>query len=233
MAFYEYEEKGREGRDPVEIAKAGETFHLPNVSAVQNGVRKGAFNPLTASKIIVMDANKVISSGTNSDAEVSAAVTASHTRSHSITGTSDHTSSATAGQMLKADANGLPVDATNTDAQVSGAVTASHTRSHAITGTSDHTSSATSGRMLKADANGLPVDATNTDTDVSDAVTKKHTQNTDTGSSNGWTFTSTAVTTYDNSSADTAYIPMILYDNDSSVAANSVPIGTLRLQYTP
>ena len=42
-----------------------------------------------------------------------------------------------------------------------------------------------------------------------------------------------ATTTYDNSSADVAYIPMILYDNDSSVVANTVPIGTLRIQYTP
>jgi hypothetical protein len=108
--------------------------------------------------------------------EVSFDHTKLHTRSHSITGTSDHTSTATAGQLLKADANGLPVDATNTDAAVASAVTASHARAHAITSTSDHTSSATSGKMLKADANGLPVDATNTDTDVADAVTKKHTR---------------------------------------------------------
>jgi len=33
-----------------------------------------------------------------------------HLRQHAITSTSDHTSSATAGQVLKADANGLPVD---------------------------------------------------------------------------------------------------------------------------
>jgi len=58
--------------------------------------------------------------------DVSSAVSASHTRSHAITGTSDHTSSATPGQILKADASGLPIDATNTDAAVSAAVTASH-----------------------------------------------------------------------------------------------------------
>lgn len=51
-----------------------------------------------------------------------------HDRSHSITSISDHTSSATAGQMLKADANGLQVNATNSDAQVSSAVSASHTQ---------------------------------------------------------------------------------------------------------
>ncbi len=49
-----------------------------------------------------------------------------HARQHAITSTSDHTSTATSGQILKADANGLPVNATNTDAQVSAAVTASH-----------------------------------------------------------------------------------------------------------
>lgn len=48
---------------------------------------------------------------------------AHHTRSHSIVGTSDHTSTATSGKMLKADANGLPIDATNTDADVADAVT--------------------------------------------------------------------------------------------------------------
>jgi hypothetical protein len=116
------------------------------------------------------DLNATLKSGYDS------AVTASHTRSHAITSTSDHTSTATSGQILKADANGLPVNATNTDAQVSATVTASHARSHAITSTSDHTSSATSGQMLKADANGLPVNATNTDAQVSSTVTASHTR---------------------------------------------------------
>lgn len=107
-------------------------------------------------------------------ASLAATISASHARSHAITETSDHTSSATSGQMLKANASGLPVDATNTDIQVSAAVTASHARSHAITGTSDHTSTATPGQMLKADANGLPVDATNTDLQISAAVTATH-----------------------------------------------------------
>lgn len=39
-----------------------------------------------------------------------AATAAQHARQHAITSTSDHTSSATPGQVLKADANGLPVD---------------------------------------------------------------------------------------------------------------------------
>jgi len=49
-----------------------------------------------------------------------------HTRKHSITGTDDHTSTATEDQLLKANANGLPVDATNSDTEVSDAVTKAH-----------------------------------------------------------------------------------------------------------
>ena len=101
-------------------------------------------------------------------------------KSHAITSSTDHTSSATTGQLLEADANGLPVDATNTDAEVSAAVTASHAIQHVITATADHTSTATSGQILKADANGLPIDATNTDAEVGAAVTASHAQNTDT-----------------------------------------------------
>ncbi len=70
---------------------------------------------------------------------VDSAVSASHTRAHTITGTSDHTSSATAGQMLKADASGLPIDATNTDSAVAAAVSASHSRAHTINSSTDHT----------------------------------------------------------------------------------------------
>ena len=77
-------------------------------------------------------------------AQIDGAVGASHTRSHTLISTSDHTSAATPGQILKADANGLPIDATNTDAQVSGAVTASHA---AIT---LHASATTGGLSLAA-----------------------------------------------------------------------------------
>jgi len=49
-----------------------------------------------------------------------------HARQHSITSTSDHTSTATSGQILQANADGLPVDASNTDAEVAAAVSASH-----------------------------------------------------------------------------------------------------------
>lgn len=38
----------------------------------------------------------------------------------------------------------------------------------------------------------------------------------------------------DNSSADTAYVPMVLYNTDATPpAANTVPIGTIYIQYTP
>jgi len=60
--------------------------------------------------------------GGNTEAQLDAAVAANHAQQHSITSASDHTSSATPGQMLMADANGLPVDATNTDNEVSNAV---------------------------------------------------------------------------------------------------------------
>jgi hypothetical protein len=53
-----------------------------------------------------------------------------HARQHAITSTSDHTSSATSGQMLKANADGLPVNATNTDSAVAAAVTASHSNAN-------------------------------------------------------------------------------------------------------
>lgn len=51
-----------------------------------------------------------------------------HDRLHSITSTSDHSSSATSGRILKADANGLPVNATNTDTDVADAVTKKHSQ---------------------------------------------------------------------------------------------------------
>jgi len=71
-----------------------------------------------------------LSDGTNSITIATAAdaVTKKHDRQHSITSTSDHTSTATNGKILKANANGLPVDATNTDAEVAAAVAASHTQ---------------------------------------------------------------------------------------------------------
>lgn len=38
----------------------------------------------------------------------------------------------------------------------------------------------------------------------------------------------------DNSTADVAYVPMVLYNTDATPpAANTVPIGTIYIQYTP
>jgi len=76
----------------------------------------------TPGLILQADASGLPVDATNTDAEVAAAVTASHARQHAITDTDDHTSTATPGQILQADANGLPVDATNTDADVADAV---------------------------------------------------------------------------------------------------------------
>lgn len=40
--------------------------------------------------------------------------------------------------------------------------------------------------------------------------------------------------TGDNSSSDTAYVPMVLYNTDATPpAANTVPVGTIYIQYTP
>jgi FlaG/FlaF family flagellin (archaellin) len=76
----------------------------------------------TPGQILQADANGLPVDATNTDAEVDAAVGASHARQHAITDTVDHTSGATPGQILQADANGLPVDATNTDADVAATV---------------------------------------------------------------------------------------------------------------
>jgi hypothetical protein len=46
-------------------------------------------------------------------------------------------------------------------------------------------------------------------------------------------WTGTASTTGDNSSADTAYVPMVLYNTDATPpAASGFPIGTIYIQYT-
>jgi hypothetical protein len=63
-----------------------------------------------------------------SDSDITSAIALKHSRQHTVTTTSDHTSSATNGQILKANANGLPVDATNTDTDVADAVTKKHSQ---------------------------------------------------------------------------------------------------------
>lgn len=58
--------------------------------------------------------------------DVDSAVSLKHAQSHAITSTSDHTSSATPGNVLKADASGLPVSGTNSDIDVASAVSLKH-----------------------------------------------------------------------------------------------------------
>ena len=69
----------------------------------------------TATYLQQASADGVLANATNTDSQVSGAVSASHTRSHSITGASDHTSTATTNQVLVGDANGLPVDSDYTE----------------------------------------------------------------------------------------------------------------------
>lgn len=53
-----------------------------------------------------------------------------HAQKHSISSSSDHSSSITTGYILKADANGLPAQATNTDSDVASAVSLKHSNSN-------------------------------------------------------------------------------------------------------
>jgi hypothetical protein len=84
----------------------------------------------TPAQLLQADANGLPVDATNTDADVAAAVGASHARQHAITDTDDHTSTATPAQLLQADANGLPVDATNTDADVANAVSKRNCRAN-------------------------------------------------------------------------------------------------------
>lgn len=60
----------------------------------------------------LLDVNGVIAAQGGNSEEWNQAYAAKHTRSHSITSTNDHTSSATAERILKANASGLPVEST-------------------------------------------------------------------------------------------------------------------------
>jgi len=107
---------------------AGEYHHMTSaqISALHVAVTLGSLTGVTLTgQQLSLTAGYVIPT-TTQETHWDAAYSASHARQHSITGTDDHTSAATAGQLLKADANGLPVDATSTDAAVAAAVAASH-----------------------------------------------------------------------------------------------------------
>ena len=110
------------------------------VAPSQHGIASSTYHSsaATSGKMLKADANGLPVNASNTDTEVSGAVSASHAKQHAITATADHTSSATSGKMLKADANGLPVDASNTDTAVAAAVSASHARQHGIATAADH-----------------------------------------------------------------------------------------------
>ena len=85
----------------------------------------------TPAQLLQADANGLPVDATNTDADVAAAVGASHARQHAVDAAADHTSTATPGKMLKAAATtGLPAEAANTDAEVSAAVSASHSNAN-------------------------------------------------------------------------------------------------------
>lgn len=110
---------------PTEHTAIGDASPHHARSHALDGTSDHSIGSLTNTYLVKSDGSKLVPA-TNTDAQVSAAVTASHAKQHAITATADHTSGATSGRMLKADANGLPIDATNTDAAVAAAVTASH-----------------------------------------------------------------------------------------------------------
>jgi len=119
--------------DPTQVSHAD----LTNVSSDQHHARSHSLvssndhtSAVAANKHFKADANGLPVEASNTDAEISGAVSASHAKQHAITSTLDHTSAATPAQILKADANGLPVNATNTDAEVSDAVAKRHAEVH-------------------------------------------------------------------------------------------------------
>lgn len=117
----------------------------------------------TSGKILKANTDGLPVDATNTDAEVSSAVSLSHTQG----------TDTTLGEMAEdIDMNGYqlvdlaaPADvgeairqtATITEPALEDAIDRTHDRSHSITSSSDHTSTATQNYILKADANGLPV----------------------------------------------------------------------------
>lgn len=86
---------------------------------------------------------------------------------------------------------------------------------------------------------------TNTHAQIDTAVTASTNHIADSSDPHGSTLTQTTITssgtitggqirtTGDNSSADTAYVPMVLYNTDATPpAASGFPIGTIYIQYT-
>ena len=171
---------------------------------------------LTNTYIVKNDGTKLVNA-TNTDAQVSGAVSASHARQHSITSTSDHTSTATSGKMLKADANGLPADATNTDADVSDAVTKKHSQNTDIS----LKSNATTGVMqITGPAAGTT--RVKTIRDANDTIVEL---------GGGGTFTA-AIAAADHGTAATDQVVNVCYGTGDPPAANTTTEGAIFIKYT-
>jgi hypothetical protein len=99
----------------------------------------------TPGKIQKADANGLPVDATNTDTEVSSAVTLKHTQGTDQGLDTGGAHAKTAEEIHDA------VDLAHSNSL-------DHARQHALTSTSDHTGSATPGQVLKADASGLPID---------------------------------------------------------------------------
>lgn len=121
--------------DPVFTAWDKDHADLTNVSANQHHNKQHSItstldhtSTATSERMLKADANGLPINATNTDAQVSSAVTASHARSHALDSTSNHSiGSLTNGRMVKNDGTKL-VNATNTDADVADAVSKKHTQ---------------------------------------------------------------------------------------------------------
>lgn len=136
----------------------------------------------TAGKMAMWDTSSSLTDATNTNTQIADAVTASHARSHSITSTSDHTSTATSGRMLQADANGLPVNATNTDAAVAAAITRVSDLETTDTPTFADVllNNLTASRVVVTDASKQLASSSATSTDLTSAISLKHATGSDT-----------------------------------------------------
>ena len=177
------------------LIPANEQFIISNISAVQDAVKLNSRNPLTASKVVVTDASSNLISGTNSDSQISTAVTASHTQ-----GTD------TALGTMTADIN------MNSLYQIVGLQ-----------------APAASGEAIRQTAKITEAKMEAADDHVNDSTQAHSDYLLNSGVDEGVGLTLTG----DNSSADTAYVPMVLYNTDATPpTASGFPIGTLYVQYT-
>jgi len=114
---------------------------------------------LTSGKLVKSDGTKLVPA-TNTDTEVSNAVSKAHDRSHALDSTSDHMiGGLTSGRLVRSDGSKL-VNATNTDTEVSNAVTKAHDRQHPVTSTSDHTvTGLTASQLLRVNSGGTAIES--------------------------------------------------------------------------